>query len=1264
MAETSITVRLIDETRAGFATINSNLDRIDSSASSLTKTMKGLETAALGFAAALASRQVFDFIDGIQTMENRLKLVTKSQDEFNDRFRELYDVSQRTSTPLSENIDLYSKLAQNQKVTGQTSEDLVKVTEAFSAALKISGASGNAAAGAITQFAQAMASGKFQGDEFRSVAEAAPKVLDVLSQRTGIAREELKELASKGFLNAKITSQALIEALPDLQRELDKTGKTVGQAATQMVNEFKRISQEFLETSGLSGALVKAIDHITANMENLIPIVKVVGAVLAGLAVVFAPMATAVIAVTAAVVAFADVIGPMLKPVVDAAESALGSLIKTVVGFGAAIKAVINFENPFTAFTNATQEYDAKQKETNKTVTAYNSVSKEASGVSEEMAKRMKENGLATAMAKTEYGDFINKLKESVAISQLDSKERAIATEVNKAYEAKAKDLKLSVQDLSNTQKAAIAEEVRGLVESRQANEEAAAARKKLIDESINLLKQYSDEFKKRNSQLLSDEEQYIADSKKISDAYLVYQNNQAQFSADERRRIEENYRDSVKNIQTKALDALTAEYSKYVDSNKTEEAKYKDDLLRLETAYRLALKNSTVYSQTELSKLEKDYRDNLYALNSKALNELYKEYEKYTRDTLDETQKFTNEKDRIEAAYRLALTNAETLTAEQLQSIEDKKNTAILGLQTQFQQKYKSIIDAARTTGFTDAEIYLDKLATLEKEYQAGAIKDLETYEQVKSAITKQAQQKRVDEAQAYRISEGGAETAYAANIKKLNEDLAAGLIKTDEDKNTLLRKYNKEYRDAISSEYSTLYSDLNNQILKFTGQTQEQFNRTKEIVKLVFGVDLQDLIKQFFASAIRWVIGFREGTQGEMNLVPSIIKSAFGDSSTNTISGWISGAVNLFKSFSSSVGDIFSGIGSFISNIFSSSGGLLGTISSFVGSALGILKGFGSSAASAISSTVSTVGSALGVTTAATGATTAATLTAAESGIALGGMGVGGGAAAAATGAGVIETIGAAASGVASTVGGIIAAAAPVALAVAGVYAIYKGIRSLFGGGSKNKGPNEADVYRDKVSQIQDALRNNAIGVGPGKRADGSYDYLTQQAFNGRTGERYNQPRNFNESLFYTNTAPQLNEQGTPTGANPAGGEWAKLVFYGLNQQDAMKAYLLQTEDTTYGAKGLAYSAGNLISMPTIFGTNSGMAVGGEMGTEAIMPLGRDSQGRLGVSAIGGAGNININFTINAVDSRGIDQLLVEKRSLITNIVRTAVADRGGRI
>jgi phage-related minor tail protein len=100
-------------------------------------------------------------------------------------------------------------------------------------------------------------------------------------------------------------------------------------------------------------------------------------------------------------------------------------------------------------------------------------------------------------------------------------------------------------------------------------------------------------------------------------------------------------------------------------------------------------------------------------------------------------------------------------------------------------------------------------------------------------------------------------------------------------------------------------------------------------------------------------------------------------------------------------------------------------------------------------------------------------------------------------------------------------------------------------------------------------------------------------------------------------------------------------------------------------FGAKGLAYNNGNLINNATVFGTNSGLAVGGELGTEAIMPLSRGADGRLGVTVNGaGNGNVNINFTINAVDAKGIDTMLVERKSLITNIVRSAMQDRGVRI
>ena len=125
---------------------------------------------------------------------------------------------------------------------------------------------------------------------------------------------------------------------------------------------------------------------------------------------------------------------------------------------------------------------------------------------------------------------------------------------------------------------------------------------------------------------------------------------------------------------------------------------------------------------------------------------------------------------------------------------------------------------------------------------------------------------------------------------------------------------------------------------------------------------------------------------------------------------------------------------------------------------------------------------------------------------------------------------------------------------------------------------------------------------------------------------------------------------------------------LYPGANASDAAILYFGQGK-TQYGAKGLAfdngsvkkYALGGIIDRPTMFATNQGVAIGGEAGTEAILALSRGSNGELGVQ---GGGAVNISFTINAIDSRGIDQLLVEKRQFITNMVRSATAERGRKV
>ena len=76
------------------------------------------------------------------------------------------------------------------------------------------------------------------------------------------------------------------------------------------------------------------------------------------------------------------------------------------------------------------------------------------------------------------------------------------------------------------------------------------------------------------------------------------------------------------------------------------------------------------------------------------------------------------------------------------------------------------------------------------------------------------------------------------------------------------------------------------------------------------------------------------------------------------------------------------------------------------------------------------------------------------------------------------------------------------------------------------------------------------------------------------------------------------------------------------------------------TAGVK--AFRNGGLIGQPTVFPmANGGIGLAGEAGTEAIMPLGRDGQGRLGVRNSDGEGKTPVKI-VNVVDESMMEEYL----------------------
>ena len=104
-----------------------------------------------------------------------------------------------------------------------------------------------------------------------------------------------------------------------------------------------------------------------------------------------------------------------------------------------------------------------------------------------------------------------------------------------------------------------------------------------------------------------------------------------------------------------------------------------------------------------------------------------------------------------------------------------------------------------------------------------------------------------------------------------------------------------------------------------------------------------------------------------------------------------------------------------------------------------------------------------------------------------------------------------------------------------------------------------------------------------------------------------------------------------------------------------------LLQEQKNSQGSSLVSSLIGNFLPK---FSKGGGIAKGqpaivGERGAELFIP---NQAGQIRQASRGtGTGSVNVNFTINTIDSRGFDEALVQNRGTITAIINNAVNEKG---
>lgn len=284
MAQESRLVIVIDAKNAerNARNLGNELDSIERKGDFATKSMDGL---------SVATRQLAGYMAGVVTVgaainrmdlytgiNNKLKLVTNSQEELNRAMADTFDIAQRSASSWSAVNDVYSKYMSNAKTLNLTQEQTAKLTEITSKAVAISGSNAESASAALFQYGQALDGGVLRAEEFNSLVDGAGGLLNAMAKGLGVTRGELRQMMLDGKLTGEVITKALLRAGDSVEELYGKTDKTISQSLGMLSNGITKFVGEAGKGSGAAQVLSGSIQTLAGNLDTLTNAMMIGGA--------------------------------------------------------------------------------------------------------------------------------------------------------------------------------------------------------------------------------------------------------------------------------------------------------------------------------------------------------------------------------------------------------------------------------------------------------------------------------------------------------------------------------------------------------------------------------------------------------------------------------------------------------------------------------------------------------------------------------------------------------------------------------------------------------------------------------------------------------------------------------------------------------------------------------------------------------------------------------------------------------------------------
>jgi tape measure domain-containing protein len=236
----AVAVQVVSDSRAAqqdIAKLRSSVEGISQATKNATDTFKSL---ALSLGALATSTfgavGLVRLSDTLTTVNSKLLVVLETQNAVNAAFKASTDIALSTRTSLTDVASLYSRIAMSSKSLGASQNQIAKVTSSISKAISASGSTAQESSAAVMQLGQALASGRLQGDELRSILENAPLLAQQIAEGLGKTVSEMRDLGTAGKLTSRDVFGAILKQTDQINKMSGNIGITFSSAFTNVGN--------------------------------------------------------------------------------------------------------------------------------------------------------------------------------------------------------------------------------------------------------------------------------------------------------------------------------------------------------------------------------------------------------------------------------------------------------------------------------------------------------------------------------------------------------------------------------------------------------------------------------------------------------------------------------------------------------------------------------------------------------------------------------------------------------------------------------------------------------------------------------------------------------------------------------------------------------------------------------------------------------------------------------------------------------------------